>query len=542
MLFFVQLIGISLFAQVQSEAYHNGTEYTHGMVIIGEDSYYLESSQQMGSCCAIGVNLVKHNVSGQLVFRKSLGSWGYADKINIVAGGNNFLYISAGTPLDQCDVGKSDYSIFKVDTGGNVIWEKKNIADIDFLVAWHDGGCLEITDQKIRHWSGAGQLADSVVHNLDLRSASAIFGKQLVLCHLNGAGFNLRRVDSSLQTIHDIVIGAELTRIRQMDDSSLVGFSGNQLKRYSPSFQWMSTSGSFISGPFSCFGLKGNNIYVAGNHGHMYYAVLNNVFFPVVNKTSNINNGVPSAIECSASGKIHMASSHRHPVALNSWHASFFQIPEGIYFSANQDLSIEKLTLLSQGPPNWGAIEFDGLVTLKNNGLSAIHQFNISTNENHELHDCVPGFNRMFQRVIEPGDTVTVRTGTFSVIIGYYPPGAPPKTISRKLCLLASVPNQLPDLNTNNNLGCDSVSVVLGGISELKQVLAEIFPNPCRQLVTVRAEELIESIELIDATGKLVASCKPGALQHELLLPAQGLYFVKVYFSDSVLVRKVLRE
>lgn len=96
---------------------------------------------------------------------------------------------------------------------------------------------------------------------------------------------------------------------------------------------------------------------------------------------------------------------------------------------------------------------------------------------------------------------------------------------------------------------CDTAQVLvyiqgLNGVEESTTSALTVYPNPFNDYLNIGGDIAIESIELIDGTGRLLISEKPAATKVQLglgNLPA-GMYFLKVTSGSQTIIRKVTKN
>ena len=71
-----------------------------------------------------------------------------------------------------------------------------------------------------------------------------------------------------------------------------------------------------------------------------------------------------------------------------------------------------------------------------------------------------------------------------------------------------------------------------------------IYPNPTSGLLTISNSSIIQSIKVIDPTGRIIFSDSPKKLEITLNLGnfAKGLYSIVIELDDKTIRRKVLKQ
>lgn len=82
--------------------------------------------------------------------------------------------------------------------------------------------------------------------------------------------------------------------------------------------------------------------------------------------------------------------------------------------------------------------------------------------------------------------------------------------------------------------------------TELTSALVHIFPNPAKEMLTIKLrEERMEQVSILDLQGKVVIKLVTGNTDHldvpVSMLP-RGIYFVHIVSNENVLVQKIILE
>lgn len=97
----------------------------------------------------------------------------------------------------------------------------------------------------------------------------------------------------------------------------------------------------------------------------------------------------------------------------------------------------------------------------------------------------------------------------------------------------------------NNDQLCDVAWVFLTSayvaIEENSLVELSVYPNPTKDIITVKAEAKIESIECYDIQGQKIKVDKSDSTVNLSLL-SDGVYFLKVYFENGASFVRVVKE
>ena len=69
-----------------------------------------------------------------------------------------------------------------------------------------------------------------------------------------------------------------------------------------------------------------------------------------------------------------------------------------------------------------------------------------------------------------------------------------------------------------------------------------MYPNPAVDQVTIVSPDLLDKVQVVDLTGRLILQQEPGAMSVNILAEniPQGIYLVRIYSEEKVITRKVL--
>ncbi|RZJ67839.1 MAG: T9SS type A sorting domain-containing protein [Flavobacterium sp.] len=94
--------------------------------------------------------------------------------------------------------------------------------------------------------------------------------------------------------------------------------------------------------------------------------------------------------------------------------------------------------------------------------------------------------------------------------------------------------------------GCDAKTAATNPMTEkqLKDFKWSYFPNPAKDVVTIRLEEAADGIQLFDINGKLVFSQSQKASEYQLDLSGipNAIYYLKVSVGEKILTGKIVKR
>jgi len=91
------------------------------------------------------------------------------------------------------------------------------------------------------------------------------------------------------------------------------------------------------------------------------------------------------------------------------------------------------------------------------------------------------------------------------------------------------------------------VYYVATGINEIKNTTFSIYPNPVKSELFIKSDLQIKKVEICDISGRVVETWHAASLQNGLQklsvsALSQGIYIVKIYTENGLVIRKVMKE
>lgn len=82
------------------------------------------------------------------------------------------------------------------------------------------------------------------------------------------------------------------------------------------------------------------------------------------------------------------------------------------------------------------------------------------------------------------------------------------------------------------------------GIDAVTATTFELYPNPAKDLTTIKHTNVIDAIQLYNSTGQLLKAEAPNALQTQIDLSAysSGIYFVSIESMGNITHKKIIKE
>lgn len=93
--------------------------------------------------------------------------------------------------------------------------------------------------------------------------------------------------------------------------------------------------------------------------------------------------------------------------------------------------------------------------------------------------------------------------------------------------------------------GCDTLNTVgIMNATYQPNIQVTVYPNPTEDKLFIQSNELIYAYELIDITGKVVLENKLANdfIALDIANLTNGIYFIKAYIGDEVLVKKIIKR
>jgi Leucine-rich repeat (LRR) protein len=85
----------------------------------------------------------------------------------------------------------------------------------------------------------------------------------------------------------------------------------------------------------------------------------------------------------------------------------------------------------------------------------------------------------------------------------------------------------------------------ISSIFNAQDISLNVYPNPCNEVITVESDSKIESVKIVDVTGKVVYSTSSIDKQKEIISLSSlrsGVYFLSVTSADGLSTRKFLKK
>jgi len=100
-------------------------DYGNAIAVDGNGNVYLNGNQQSDSYSGYDYGVIKLDTNGNLLWQKKIGGSGseYGESIAVDSSGN--VYINGYQMSDVYSAGEYDYGVVKLDTNGNLLWQKK---------------------------------------------------------------------------------------------------------------------------------------------------------------------------------------------------------------------------------------------------------------------------------------------------------------------------------------------------------------------------------------------------------------------------------
>ena len=77
-------------------------------------------------------------------------------------------------------------------------------------------------------------------------------------------------------------------------------------------------------------------------------------------------------------------------------------------------------------------------------------------------------------------------------------------------------------------------------IASNNQLNIRIYPNPAQNYITIEGLDKINSIEIIDITGKIV-TCEANS-KIDISTLNEGVYFVKITTEENIHIKKIYKK
>lgn len=559
LLFVLVFVSAGLFAQgqglnVEIGFSDNYDQRVEAVVCQGDDSYLSVFARNSGLFYS-GSTLYKIDTLGQVQWQQPVMPTGteYITVKEMVPAPEGGVYV-LGFGMPTCDVLVGCYHfVRKVSGTGSVLWTKQWVDtdcagfDVSGLSLGSDSA-LYVNHQdssgfRVLSFSSSGQPLDTIegsVGGLKMFSSNSQLGllaaKDDTLFMQDSSGMRAARgfsdSISGLQAYNDTIYLLTSDSIYAFTDSL------KPYKAYAPF-----SSGAFVQSHLhvDSAGLMFLQLDSAFQQIHSYthdfsYYDLDSVFLP------------DAASRKWAFSRTHLSATEDFPVG--NYH-------EIRYF--DYSLQSRKDTNLSHGdvglidllaynvttqpaPFNPGVYEVRASlkVLLQNFGQDTVYACKV----NHFTwwgicNDVV--YNQIYFNLhLAPGDTTWIYLGDVHRQIAHFPGD----TIVQQLCPYSSFPNELVDLNTDNDSYCEDVIFGYVGLPEIGEDAMSLYPNPTSGKVYIETgTSQVTNCKVFDMQGSLVLSLDHVDQQVDLSALAAGMYVLELLTDDGqhTIRRKVLK-
>jgi uncharacterized repeat protein (TIGR01451 family) len=92
---------------------------------------------------------------------------------------------------------------------------------------------------------------------------------------------------------------------------------------------------------------------------------------------------------------------------------------------------------------------------------------------------------------------------------------------------------------TNTTL---NINVELSSLNDAENYPLIIYPNPAKNEIHFVCDDLLNKIELVEITGKIIQSYSNSYFENDILLPSvleSGTYFIKFYSNNKTIIKKI---
>jgi hypothetical protein len=222
------------------------------------------------------------------------------------------------------------------------------------------------------------------------------------------------------------------------------------------------------------------------------------------------------------------------PSWMNGYHnAAVLNVFESLpYRQFSKDIAVESIQQDSLIAGN-GAASLRARVRIKNKGTFPLSSFRLSCFLYPRVDCGGYYYQETFNVNVPPGDTLTVTTSFISRII-YSASG-------NMFCIYSSLPdNEADNYLADNELCITVLPVGISSPSDQRDIT--VLPNPFGSSLTVRDVEF-RRIELADCMGRLILALNEPANRAEIDTEGleSGIYFVKVFTPDGLVIKKVIK-
>ena len=555
------LFSLPFTAQDLNRAWHRASETTGPIVAVNSKCYFAEKVQYNG-CCSGQTKVTAISAAGDTLWSTPILNGAVHPIQKLVVTPDKKLVLFASR-RGACDYSGTFDHLVKLDTNGSVIFNLQVGTAPGFagkfsdLLAHPNGNYYLSSAGNIMVYNSSGQSINQFTTQLDqINSFCLLSNGNFALSGKAGNTQYLQLHDPQLALLTQSVCGAGFSKLMENTQGAVFGITiAGELQKYSSGFTLLATaSGGLPSGALiKDFVIKNDSVFTTGfdpAQGTPFYILYNSNLSMLYQTVTAARKIYPSGITINNQNRINIitwASSDSFSMDDISF-KSLFQFPVNGNFVFRSDIGVVGLSMVPGFSTNivqyvYGYSSTLNLdVIVKNFGADTIKQFYLN-NYLRNL-DCYLSLHAYRNVPIAPGQTVSVQTGIFEVMV---PPGSATANavFNHSVCIYSTVPNGVHDADISNDRICGTISINPVGLNEMSLIERGLkaFPNPFSEKIEISLTESPDELRLINSSGKTVAEIKDFRDGHILTdeVPA-GLYLLQMIKDGHQYTQKLFKN
>lgn len=555
--FILLLLFVSSNAQSSRIAENFGIEVPGTAVAIGNKIYYTARMLRINGCCSDSVYVIGRTLNGLEVLRKFVYEAPNIDACGLVKTDDAKLLVKISSQYRSCDQIQANTQLVQLDTLGNINFSFNDYRDVNALVTTTGGGFLSFSANYLQQYNAQGQRTFTMITTLGTLSSAYEYSPSVYIgAFQTSAGPKLRIFNAQFVATAEVNTGVLLTNLQASADGGIIGYAGSTIYKYNQSLN-LQHQYSVLNATISAYCTKNDSLYVAAylSNGVPQYMRLDSSFALTHTGQSNLEKSIVTSLIKSKDNQLYaLISTYKYYTSFSLAGGGINQNNQlGLYktevngnLNSTHDIGVSSISVLMQQnsiPFNWPK----GLlvvvkVGIRNYGTDTVKSFNVNTFLGSGGNTyCLFGLNQRFQKLIPPGDSVSVITDTF---VSFISTQTPPATYT--ICVFSSVPDGQIDMDASNDQLCLPTANIYFSVSEAAhESLYSIFPSPVQSTLYVHCSEQVNRIDVINHMGVVVYSGTQIGQEIQGLDFSSyepGIYFIRISTNDKCYYQKIIKE
>lgn len=562
------LFGISYSQLISNRTIHQQDVSTKNLVQLN-GHFYFSVLKNDGKVQSDSLFLYSYTSTGKLRFKTgvSRSNDSHLRKLFITSDGK----IAIVNAASKCDVRMPMGNICKIDTNGNILWNKtydyyfKEVCALSGssdLYAIADKDYMSSASGNVLRINSSGVILDSN-QVFDEVYSIASYSTNALLLHVKPTAQSLKSIiimTGSLTSVQTFTVADTYSHFVFDNGICFALNSGGQIEKLDAQFQPSSNSGTLVNHAngihIKDFIISNDTIYSVatglntGNAINYYYRFKSDFTGNLLSTSNSTSQHTVSAIGLKNDTVFILANNKGNTISYTTNYVSFSSLKKTNQYFFAHDIAFKRLTVDSSyfilQPISQYSIRTRFKATVVNDGTPAINSFFI----NAAFFNYSFGCNRpLFQQKIEnvtlnSGDSLTFITPFIDV--AHY---VTQSSLMLNTCFYLTAPNDKNDIYTTNDSHCKFYPAFVGlaeqdieGDSWFK-----LKPNPTKDNISISLQKPFTEVELtmMNSIGQIVLIKKIKDSETSILISdfESGLYFIEVKQAGKSLgFKKLIKD